>query len=505
MFIGEGDGSIAISYTARSAVGGVAVALDAGALSVRTRQGTATPGAGYAAVSEAIGYVVGDFTEVSDSGGGTRWQATRTVEIAIAGDRLDENDEQFTVKFETGSLFAGSVVALGERRTPIAVTVEDDDDRPALALSATPAAIAEAGNVTVSTVEVASTNGSAFPEDQTIALTLTGTATAGDDYAVASEGAALTAPYQLTLADGDDIGTQQITITEVPVMLSITGLADATAPENSAWAATPTLEGTPVQSVTWTLKGDDAGDFTIEATGGALSMVARDYEDPQDADTGNDYQVTVRAADSASPPNVATASLTVTVTDVAEAAGTPAAPTVAQDATDPTESLAVSWEAPDTNGGPAIAGYDLRYRESDTEPWQDGPQGVNGTSATIDGRTPSTAYDVQVRARNGETPSAWSDSGTGSTWALPAMTITAPSSRSEAAGELEFELTWTPALVDGQVVTVNVEVSETGNMLAAGQTGTRTRPLSSSFLESSVTVSSPMRCCARKPARTRRI
>ena len=498
--VGEGDGSIAIAYTARSAVGGVAVALDAGALSVRTRQGTATPGADYTAVSDAIGYVVGDFSEVSDSGGGTRWQARRTVDVAIAGDSFDENDEQFTVEFETGSPFAGSALVLGKRSVPIAVTVEDDDDRPALTLSATPAAISEAGTVTVSTVEVASTNGSAFPEDQTIALTLTGTATAGDDYAVASEGAALTAPYELTLAagttgiaatvtavndrvtegdetvvitaalDGDDIGTQQITITEVPAMLSITGLADATAPENSAWAATPTLEGTPVQSVTWTLEGDDAGDFTIEATGGALSMVARDYEDPQDADAGNDYQVTVKAADSAIPPNMATASLTVTVTDVAEAAGTPDAPAVAQDATDPTGSLAVSWDAPDRNGGPEITGYDLRYRESDTETWEDGPLGVNDKSTTIGSLEAGTSYDVQVRALNGETPSGWSASGTASTSALTAPAgaptgLTATASGSSAdSGDTVVTLSWTaPAETGGAAITgYQVEHSLTG-------------------------------------------
>ena len=61
---------------------------------------------------------------------------------------------------------------------------------------------------------------------------------------------------------------------------------------------TPSLSGdTPIGAVEWTLAGADAGDFTIVPTTGVVSMVARDYEDPQDTGTNNVYAVTVKATD----------------------------------------------------------------------------------------------------------------------------------------------------------------------------------------------------------------
>ena len=106
--------------------------------------------------------------------------------------------------------------------------------------------------------------------------------------------------------------------------------------------------------------------------------------------------------------------MTITVTDVDEPPATPAAPTVSATANSDT-SLDVSWTAPGLNGGPAITGYHLQYRQGTTGPWTNGPQNVSGTSTAIADLTAGTAYQVQVRALNGETPSDWSPSGTGST------------------------------------------------------------------------------------------
>ena len=46
-------------------------------------------------------------------------------------------------------------------------------------------------------------------------------------------------------------------------------------------------------------------------------------------------------------------------------------------------SLEVAWGAPDNAGRPPIAHYDLRYRETGTGGWQDGPQDQDATDATI--------------------------------------------------------------------------------------------------------------------------
>ncbi len=48
-------------------------------------------------------------------------------------------------------------------------------------------------------------------------------------------------------------------------------------------------------------------------------------------------------------------------------------------------------------------------------PFTEGPQAVAGLSTAITDLMAGTAYQVQVRALNGETPSDWSPSGTGST------------------------------------------------------------------------------------------
>ena len=69
-------------------------------------------------------------------------------------------------------------------------------------------------------------------------------------------------------------------------------------------------------AVTWTLEGVDAGAFTINAMTGVVSMVARNFEMPDDADTMNDYEVTVKATDA--DANEATVAITVTVTNVNE-------------------------------------------------------------------------------------------------------------------------------------------------------------------------------------------
>ncbi|MCY4583530.1 MAG: cadherin-like beta sandwich domain-containing protein [Chloroflexi bacterium] len=73
------------------------------------------------------------------------------------------------------------------------------------------------------------------------------------------------------------------------------------------------------KAVTWSLTGDDSGDFTItndERNFGVLTFTSTpDYETPTDADTDNVYNVTVNATDGA---NTITRDVTVTVTDADE-------------------------------------------------------------------------------------------------------------------------------------------------------------------------------------------
>ena len=98
--------------------------------------------------------------------------------------------------------------------------------------------------------------------------------------------------------------------------LAVTGLSGGTVAENSSYSAAPTLEGTPIGDVVWTVEGADATAFMIDRSTGRLTMVARDYEDPADTGRDNDYEVTVRATDE--DENTASLSIAVVVTDVVE-------------------------------------------------------------------------------------------------------------------------------------------------------------------------------------------
>ena len=60
---------------------------------------------------------------------------------------------------------------------------------------------------------------------------------------------------------------------------------------------TPALTGTPNGTVTYTLGGTDAADFSIDASSGVVSMVARDFDAPVDANLDNVYELSITATD----------------------------------------------------------------------------------------------------------------------------------------------------------------------------------------------------------------
>ena len=129
------------------------------------------------------------------------------------------------------------------------------------------------------------------------------------------------ASYEVTVtatAPSGESATKSVAITvtdvdEAPVLTGNTTVSHAengTGPVATYTAADP--EG---ESLTWSLSGDDAGDFTI--TGGVLAFAtAPDYETEADADTDNVYEVTVEVSDGTNSDSI---DVTITVTDVDEA------------------------------------------------------------------------------------------------------------------------------------------------------------------------------------------
>ena len=161
-------------------------------------------------------------------------------------------------------------------------------------------------------------------------------------------------------------------------------------------------------TLTYTLGGPDVASFGIIAASGQIRTKTGVTYDHEAKDS---YSVTVTASDGI---ETATATVTISVTDVTEPPTAPAAPTVTA-TTGSTTSLDVTWTAPTNTGKPAIGNYDLQYRQGTSGDFTDGPQDVNGTSATISGLTRNTLYQVQVRATNADGDSPWSASGNGTT------------------------------------------------------------------------------------------
>ena len=173
-------------------------------------------------------------------------------------------------------------------------------------------------------------------------------------------------------------------------------------------------------AVTYAITGGaDTLFFQINATTGLLAFPATlDHENPIDADSNNVYLVTVTATGGTGARALTTdQAITVTVLDVDEPPSAPAAPTVSA-VSGSSDSLSVSWTAPNNSGKPDIQYYDLQYRKGTTGNFADGPQDVMGLTDTISGLDADSLYQVQVRATNEDGDSLWSSAGSGTTNAL---------------------------------------------------------------------------------------
>ena len=145
--------------------------------------------------------------------------------------------------------------------------------------------------------------------------------------------------------------------------------------------------------------GDHEEFFDIdEGTGQLKTKAALDHE------ATSSYTVTVTATDQKEATD--TIEITITVEDVDEPPLEPSKPTVTVDRISPTNTLNVSWTAPDNEVRPAITHYEVRYRASGS--WNSLPNvDANTPSATISSLNPFTNYTVEVRAVNDEGESRW--------------------------------------------------------------------------------------------------
>ncbi|KAB2963775.1 DUF4347 domain-containing protein, partial [Zoogloea sp.] len=131
-----------------------------------------------------------------------------------------------------------------------------------------------------------------------------------------------------TVNDGSDssaLASRDVSVSPPPgVNPEITGPSGGPGAANSAISVpentTQVASFNASESVTWSLTGDDAGRFQLDAAGQLRFVTAPDFEAPTDQGDGpanNTYVVQVRATDADN--NVAVQTITVTVTNVVEA------------------------------------------------------------------------------------------------------------------------------------------------------------------------------------------
>ena len=261
-----------------------------------------------------------------------------------------------------------------------------------------------------------------------------GTATAGSDYTSTSG--------TLTFAAGDTTKTISVPITDDTAdddgetfklaLSNVSGAnvrdAEATGTirnteENTAAGGAPTITGTPQAEET--LTADTSG--ITDANG--LTNVSWQYQWLADgADIGSATGATYTVATGDVGKRI---SVRVTFTDDAENdESLTSAATVAVAATVPTEPLSLtvargeeiqeldaSWQAPSSNGGSAVTGYKVQWKES-ADSWDTAADvseaTVTGTAYTITGLTGGVEYTVRVIATNvaGDSPASSAATGT---------------------------------------------------------------------------------------------
>ena len=169
-------------------------------------------------------------------------------------------------------------------------------------------------------------------------------------------------------------------------------------PVTAAYSGTCTL--------TYTLGGTDAASFEIDSSTGQLktrSGVTYDHE------AKSTYTVTVTASNANCGADDAT--VTINVNDVNEPPSVPLE-VVAHAVPRSYDQLFARWTPPENAGRRDITGYDIQYGQGSQFfgfSWRDGPQNVDGTSATISGPSPYSHYHVRVRAKNDEGSGPWSE------------------------------------------------------------------------------------------------
>ena len=435
-----------------------------------------------------------DMQEVTIEGGENMVSTTLTV----VDDNYDDDAETVVIDV----VYDDTTVATGT------ITITDDDDAPVLSVAVNNASVAEAAGASMLTVSTGS--GATFEDDQTITLTLGGTATIGVDYTIGS--ISLTLPYgedhdasevtttitavqdridepdETILIDADrvtgsstsvDVGTRQtVTITDDDqAPLSI---ADASADEGDSATFTVTLNPAAADEVTVdyatsVAASDTAAQSDFTAKNGTLTFAAGDttetftvatLEDSVD-EVDETFTVTLSNASGSTLPADATATGTIIDDDQAALAIAAAAADEGDDITftvtlDPVSSreVTVDWATSVETGDTAVQA-DFTA-DSGTLTFAAGDSSKTFTVAT----TEETAieldetFTVTLSDASGATlPAVPTATGTIGDDDTPRVSIASGGNVAQEGTAATFTLTMSPAAPAGGL-TVNVTVAE---------------------------------------------
>ena len=191
--------------------------------------------------------------------------------------------------------------------------------------------------------------------------------------------------YELTfeVSDGTTATLQELVITVIDVdeAPTITSAASASVSENNnnnIYSATATDPEN--NSLTYSLSGTDAANFTIDSSSGAIAFAINpDYENPADSEANNVYALTLEVSDST---HTISQALTIAVTNIDEA------PTITSDASasalENTSSTIYTASASDPENGA------LRYSLS----------GTDANNFTIDSNSGAISFTINPDYEN---------------------------------------------------------------------------------------------------------
>ena len=362
-------------------------------------------------------------------------ETRKTFSVRAIDDDLVEGSESAILRL--GALPDGITAGTTTEGT---VTVTDPD-RATISFIVPTVQVAEGGHAPLT---FAVTNGVTFQRDQTITLTVGGTATAGEDFTIADgDNRLLSAPYALVLPAGASFITATVRVVDdtdtepTAETVTVSALLDLTsaslgsrtvtiAPSDPAGA--PVITGSPVAAGSARVGETLVADTSLVALEGGRRPAPFSYDWVADGDrgrvvtTGNIYRVRpddagftisvgvgIQAEDGS--VQVVRSATTSTV-----AASVPASPSIGNATVGAPGSLHLTWEAPTWDvvsyyeggsgvgdGGSPITGYTVQWKEA-TASWETAAAvteaTVTTTSHAITGLTDGTAYTVRVHATN---------------------------------------------------------------------------------------------------------